>query len=192
MSSFTSAIPYIKKAEGGLSRATTDTASKYPAPWTYQGKTGWHTNKGITYQTFEGMSKVLKYANTANNFFAMPNDIWLGIYKEGYWKPILADLVNSQAIANALVDAAWAHGVTGASSRLKTWLQTQTLKEAIDLINARTTTPEKEAKFYDDFINQRKKWFLAINQPANHKGWINRMDTLLNEGYSLLKKKGEA
>jgi len=36
---------FTEKWEGGLSRATTDTASKNPSPYTYKGQTGWHTNK---------------------------------------------------------------------------------------------------------------------------------------------------
>ena len=77
-------VPFMKKWEGGLSRATTDTASSNPAPWTYKGQSGWHTNKGITYATFISNASRLGYAPTAENFFLMPDALWLKILTGAY------------------------------------------------------------------------------------------------------------
>src|SRR5690606_1286436 len=77
-------VPFIQEKEGGLSRDPGDNASAYPAPWTYDGHDDWHTNKGITYQTFKSNAKRLGYEPSAKNFFEMPDSIWLNILKNVY------------------------------------------------------------------------------------------------------------
>ncbi|MGQ0829875.1 MAG: glycosyl hydrolase 108 family protein [Bacteroidota bacterium] len=192
MAKVDSAIPYIKKSEGGLSRAVTDTASKNPAPWPYNGKTGWHTNKGITYTTFVGLAPKLGYAITADNFFVMPDGIWFKIYKHGYWDPMQGDKINSQAMANAMADYAWAFGVGGAEKRIKRWLLTtynikaNTMNEVAAAIN--TLTAKDDEDVFLKFIIHRKAAFTALNQPANEKGWLARMEDLKNEGLKLVSK----
>ena len=76
MANLSLAIPYIQKWEGGLSRATTDTASKNPSPYEHNGKTGWHTNKGITWGTFTDLALKLGIAISPFNFLQMPDFIW--------------------------------------------------------------------------------------------------------------------
>lgn len=190
MAKFDNAIPYIKKAEGGLSRAITDSASKNPAPFTYNGKTGWHTNKGITYETFKYMASKVGYAANADNFFKMPDSIWLGIYKKGYWDEVKGDLYNSQALANAIVDYAWAFGVGGARTRISKYLLDKykvSTKNFTEIANAfNTLTKESDKQVFNDFIEHRKNAFKALKQPANEKGWINRMDTLSRDSLKLL------
>lgn len=44
-------IPHILKWEGGLSNHKNDSASKNPCPVTYNGVSGYHTNRGITWNT---------------------------------------------------------------------------------------------------------------------------------------------
>ena len=189
-------IPYIKEQEGGLSRATTDTASKNPAPWAYNGKTGWHTNMGVTYQTFSSLSSKLGYANTPDNFFKMPESIWLKIYRYGYWDPMQGDLYKSQAIANAVVDFAWASGTGGATKALIKYLKGKGINasNAKDVANAfnSLTVGGKEKKEFDSLIDFRKQYFLSLNQPANNKGWLSRMDALRKQGYSILGKSFNA
>ena len=117
MASYESAIPYIQKAEGGLSRATTDTASKSPSPFEHNGKTGWHTNRGITWDTFKGLSNKAGYAVNKDNFIFMPDNIWLKIYRVGFWDAARGVLYTSQPIANAVVDWAWASGTGQRASK---------------------------------------------------------------------------
>lgn len=189
MADFKTAIPYIRKAEGGLSRATTDTASKNPAPFTYQGKTGWHTNKGITWTTFSGLASKLGYEPTAANFFSMPDSIWEKIYKDGYWNPMMAESFKSDAIAVAIVDYAWAFGVGGATTRLKKWVKStfgidaKTMADVVNTVNKQSD----EAETFNKLILHRKAAFSALKQPANEKGWLIRMDVLKDFGSSLLK-----
>jgi lysozyme family protein len=188
MANLQKAIPYIRKAEGGLSRATTDTASKNPAPFPYQGKTGWHTNKGITWTTFSSLAPKLGYQATADNFFVMPDPIWEKIYRHGYWNPMNADKINSEAIAVAIVDYAWAFGVGGATTRLKRWIKTaygvdaSNMTDVVNVINKQ----QNESETFDKLIIHRKAAFTALNQPANEKGWQSRMDELKKFGSTLL------
>lgn len=193
MADLQKAIPYIRKAEGGLSRATTDTASKNPAPFSYQGKTGWHTNKGITWGTFSTLAPKLGYEASANNFFTMPDSIWEKIYKDGYWNPMMAGNIVSDAIAVAIVDYAWAFGVSGATTRLKKWVKSTfgiTANTMADVVNAINKQPD-ESDTFNKLIIHRKAAFAALNQPANEKGWFSRMDTLKDFGSSLLKTISE-
>lgn len=188
MADLDKAIPYILKAEGGLSRATTDTASKNPAPYVYQGKTGWHTNKGITWTTFSSLAPKLGYEASASNFFVMPTAIWKKIYSNGYWEPMQADIIKSDAIAVAVVDYAWAFGVGGATTRLKRWVETtfgKTANSMTDVANIINAQPN-EADTFEKLIAHRKAAFTALNQPTNEKGWMARMDTLKDFGSTLL------
>jgi len=185
-------IPYIKKAEGGLSRALTDSASKNPAPWAYNGKTGWHTNKGVQYLTFKDMASVVGYENNAANFFTMPDNIWIGIFKEGYWKPMKCDLYDSQAIANTVVDFAWASGVGGARKLLIDYLKSKGIfaDGSITISQGLNSLVKKdgEAKAFNDLIDYRKQSFKNLNQPANLPGWLSRMEQLRKQGLSVLSE----
>ena len=189
MADLNKAIPYIRKAEGGLSRATTDTASKNPAPFTYNGKTGWHTNKGVTWTTFSSLAPTLAYTASADNFFKMPDAIWEKIYRNGYWNPMQADKIKSDAIAIAIVDYAWAFGVGGAQSRLKVWVKStfgtdaKTMTDVVNAINKQSS----EAETFNKLIIHRKAAFAALKQPVNERGWFARMDELKQYGSTFLK-----
>lgn len=196
MANYKIPIPYIKKSEGGLSRALTDTASKNPSPYIYAGQTGWHTNKGITYTTFASLSTKLGYENNANNFLTMPDWIWEKIYKSAYWDPMAGDLYKSQAIANAVVDFAWASGTGGATAQLKKYLA----QNGISASNATQiaqgfnalVSKKGEGNVFNSLIDFRKQFFISLNQPANTKAWLSRMETLRIEGMRYLGRKIKA
>jgi hypothetical protein len=84
MADYTKIVSFIKTKEGGLSSATTDTASNNPSNCG-NGKNGkpYHTNKGVTWSTFKGLSAKLGYSATCDNFIKMPDSIWGKIYKDG-------------------------------------------------------------------------------------------------------------
>lgn len=190
MADFRKAIPFITAAEGGLSRSTADSASKHPAPWPYKGKSGWHTNKGITYSTFVAMAPKLGYQVTATNFFVMPEAIWAKIFKTGYWDLVKADKINSAPVALALVDYAFNFGPGGALRRISTWLASyyqidaKGSAEIASAINNLTRKSDKE--FFLAFIEHRKRAYKALKQPANEEGWLARMEELKETGLSLL------
>lgn len=104
MAKFELAIPIIKRSEGGLSKHPADTASRWPVP----DGSGYHTNKGVTWQTFSSNAAKLGYEATPKLFYEMPDWVWNKITKKFYWDAIDGDLLKSQAVATILVD--WAFG----------------------------------------------------------------------------------
>jgi hypothetical protein len=201
MAQYTKIITFIKSKEGGLSSATTDTASNNPSNCG-NGSNGkpYHTNKGVTWSTFKGLSSKLGYSATCNNFLKMPDDIWGKIYKDGYWNPMQGDRVKNQAIANTFVEMAWGSGVgsntssRGAIAYLKNFFKTKynksfdNITQIVDYVNElddNGKTPELFEKLYDF----RKGLYTSFNQPSNIKGWFNRLDAfyLLNKPYAVSK-----
>jgi hypothetical protein len=199
MANYLKIVSFIKDKEGGLSSATTDTASSNPSNCG-KGSNGkqYHTNKGIQWATFKGLASKLGYSATCENFIKMPNDIWAKIYKEGFWNPMQGDRIKNQAIANTFVEMAWGSGVgsntssKGAIAYLKNFFKSKynksfdTITQIVDYVNKldeEGQTPELFEKLYDF----RKSLYSSFNQPSNIKGWINRLDAfyVLNKPYAL-------
>jgi hypothetical protein len=202
MAVYTKIVSFIKTKEGGLSSATTDTASNNPSNCG-NGSNGkpYHTNKGIQWSTFKGLSSKLGYSATCDNFIKMPDDIWGKIYKDGYWNPIQGDRIQNQAIANTFVEMAWGSGVgsntssRGAIGYLKNFFKSKynksfdNITQIVDYVNELDDsgqTPELFEKLYDF----RKSLYTSFNQPSNLKGWFNRLDAfyLLNKPYATSTK----
>ena len=74
MADYRNIISFIKSKEGGLSSATTDTASRNPSPCG-NGSNGqpYHTNKGVTWSTFSSNASSLGYSASCSNFLNMPS-----------------------------------------------------------------------------------------------------------------------
>jgi hypothetical protein len=202
MAQYTKIITFIKSKEGGLSSATTDTASNNPSNCG-KGSNGkpYHTNKGITWSTFKSLSSKLGYSATCDNFIKMPDDIWGKIYKDGFWNPMQGDRIQNQAIANTFVEMAWGSGVgsntstKGAIPYLKNFFKSKynknfsNITQIVDYVNElddNGQTPQLFEKLYDF----RKSLYTSFNQPSNLKGWINRLDAfyLLNKPYAISTK----
>lgn len=164
-------VTFIKAKEGGLTDNQSDSASKRPTGvmYTDKGKSTdkWHTNKGITWGVFKDYAQKLGYLPDAKLFYEMPNDIWLKIYKEIYYKPF-ANLTPSPLINYYISLWAWGSGVGGANSLLKKigtsvndYLQKYGEKQTLlMLIKARIA-------FYERLASQKpqNKVFL--------QGWVN-------------------
>ena len=202
MAVYTKIVSFIKTKEGGLSSATTDTASNNPSNCG-NGSNGkpYHTNKGIQWSTFKSLSSKLGYSATCDNFIKMPDDIWGKIYKDGFWNPIQGDRKQNQAIANTFVEMACGSGVgsntssRGAIGYLKNFFKSKynksfdNITQIVDYVNELDNngqTPELFEKLYDF----RKSLYTSFNQPSNLKGWFNRLDAfyLLNKPYATSTK----
>jgi len=182
----------IEAGEGGPSRATTDTASANPSPWVYQGKTGWHTNRGITYSTFSANASKLGYKNDADTFFNMPDEVWFKIFKRLYWDAVQADRIKSDALAIYATSWVWGSGAAGGRSRLRTWLRKHGydvtdsgIPDAINKLAAKVG----EQLALNSMLDDRAAQFRALNQPANLKGWLNRLERYRVALTDLIKKK---
>lgn len=191
-------VEHTLKWEGGLSKAKTDTASSHPSPYVYKGSTGWHTNKGITYATFESASKTLGFENNANNFLTMPNDVWMKIAKSLYWDKLHLDEVKSQAIANLLFSWTWASGY-GWRNRVQKYLQSKGVNWSKDdykglpaIINS-LTDKLGEKVVADEMYEQYKQFYLSLPEKSNPKGiytkgWLRRVAELQNYSYNSIGK----
>lgn len=200
MAKYESAIPYIQKAEGGLSKATTDSASSNPSPYIYKGVGGWHTNRGITWGTFKELAPAAGYAINEGNFIRMPDDVWLKVYRTGFWNQMKGDKYTSQAIANAVVDFAWASGIGGATKSLIKFLAKKGVKAdgpntIAEGFNKLTVNGDKD--IFNELIDHRKAFFLSLGPKsnpggANTKGWMARMEELRQQGLSLTEQTLQA
>jgi len=175
--------PFIQRWEGGLSRDPKDTASKAPAPWTYKGVNGWHTNKGVTFATFQSLASKLNYKITPENFFFMPDDLWLKILKNGYMKPWNLEPINHlPRIQAVIITWSWGSGVGGATTRLQKFLKDetgkningrnqiiQTLKNNINTFN--------ELDWFHKLCDRRLADYKKMPTWNQHgKGWTNRLN----------------
>lgn len=190
MANFADNLKFISGAEGGLSRATTDSAHLHPCPCPYQGMTGWHTNRGVTWTAFVALGPKLGYDPSCENFFIMPDAIWSKIYHLGYWAPMNGDLYTSQAIANNVAEIAWGSGVGGATNMLKKFLlqyyntpvsDTMGIAQAINKLTAQT-----DKDVFEKLMLHRANFYRSLNQPANLPGWLSRLDKLRQKSLSLL------
>lgn len=152
-------VPFIKKWEGGLSRDPNDTAGSNPAPWPYNGKTGWHTNKGITYSTFVGNAKKLGYEASKENFFNMPDELWLKILKGAYVNAFPVDkIAHLPRIQAVIITWAWGSGQSGAERYLANFQ-----REEMG-IQSNNITPDEIVKNFKRKIN-----------PVNEAIWFEKL-----------------
>lgn len=178
-------VPLILRWEGGLSRATTDTASRNPSPCTFNGQTGWHTNKGVTWSTFTSLASRLGYQATCTNFQRMPDDIWGKIFKVGFWDAVGGDQIKSQAIANVAGDFAWGAGPFRAVQRLQMAVNNvSSNKITVDgKIGPRTISAVNSAdqnRLFTEYARLKDEFYKGLpGQEANQRGWANRHKDLV-------------
>ena len=172
-------IKFVKKWEGGLSRDKNDSASSFTCPTPYNGKTGWHTNAGITYAAWVHFYGKDKDAD----FYRMPSDMWFKIFKKGYWDSVKGDAYNSQNIAAFVTGMAWGSGPKQAGISLQRVLNLLGKKVTIDgiignqTILAANSIPVRE--LFDALANERERFFYAIGVGKNAKflkGWLSRLE----------------
>lgn len=185
-------IAYIKKWEGGLSRRTDDSASSNPVP----DGSGYHTNKGVTWTAFQSLASKLGYTASPALFYAMPDKIWLAIYKVGYWDPMKCDKIPSQAIAELLADFAWGSGTGGATRQLQRYLNANGYGLVVDagfgpktlaaLLSHIKKVGEKRA--FDGIYQWRLAFLKSLSTAGANPGWFSRMADFYNYGISIIGK----
>lgn len=180
-------IPFIKVAEGGLSRSSADTASKNPSPCVHKGQKGWHTNKGIQWISFKSNASKLGYSASCDNFINMPESVWAKIYKNSYWDAFDLDNLKSQAVANTIVSWAWGSGVSGAYKSLAKFMNEKygrgystsyspsKARAMITDLN-QLTEQEGDSKIFGELVQWRRDYFIGTGQTKNIKGWLSRLD----------------
>jgi len=160
-------VPTILKWEGGYVNDPSDL--------------GGATNKGITIGTYSLYRRRNGYrVTTISDLKNISDAEWLDVLKTLYWDKWLADNINSQPVANILVDWVWASGSYGIK------LPQKILRVKTDgVVGPRTLTavntyPDQKELFRKikqerfDFIER-----IIHSRPANRKfrkGWINRIN----------------
>ena len=189
MASIDNLIPFILKWEGGFVNDPTDR--------------GGATNKGVTIATYEAYCKKKGLPRpTVEQLKNIPDDHWREIVKTMYWDRWHADDINSQKVANILVDWVWASGINGIKKPQallgvkadgivgnKTLsavnfadpeeLFTAIYQERVKFINAIVA---RSIASYEKKIGRKatEKELLKYTQKRFEKGWLNRLRDLKN------------
>lgn len=191
MADYKNIVSDILFFEGGLSKDKNDTASKNPVP----DGTGNHTNKGVTWATFVNLGKQLGYNPTIKLFYEMPKNIWLEIYKRGFWDYIKAGSLNSQAIANLYVQMAWGSGRDTAINQMFDWLNrykknfvtSKTKDNIIKALNSISQSSD-EMKLFLFLWEQRMLFLQSLKNWSIYKnGWTKRMNKIKESGILLIQ-----
>ncbi len=177
-------IIFERKWEGGLSRHTSDSASKTPCPTPFKGKTGWHTNAGITYAVWR---KKFGKLNDLR-FFEMSNADWFIVFDSLYYSKVKAASFNSLSIGFMVTTIAWGSGVRQAGLTLQRAINQKGGAVSIDgvigpkTIAAANAIPPKE--LFDELVKQRAAFFHRIAKGKNAvflKGWMNRLNAFVKQ-----------
>lgn len=161
-------MPFLLKWEGGFVNDPADA--------------GGATMKGVTLATFR---KFYGADKTVSDLKAITDAQWLHIFKVGYWDKCRADEINSQSVANALVDWAYNSGVSTAVKKVQALLRItqdgivgpKTIAE-INASNTRTLFEAIKAARIEFVEN------IVKNKPSQAKflnGWKNRINALTFE-----------
>ena len=190
-------MAFVKRWEGSLSRDVNDSASSYPCPMEYKGKTGWHTNMGITYKVFEN------FYGKGNEirFLEMSSEDWFRIFKRGYWDTMRADEYTSKECACFIVGMAWGSGKVQATKCLQQAIIDCGVNVKKDgLLGSKTIAAANSidpCKLFDALANERRRFFFAIcgvdikkfsdekvamskatgKNAKFLKGWLNRLNS---------------
>lgn len=169
MADVTKLIPHILKFEGGFVNDPDDL--------------GGATCKGITYKTYK-LYKRRKglHEPTVEDLKNLSDEEFTEVLKTMYWDNCLGDRINSQSVANAIVDWAWNSGTVTAVKEVQRILGVEDDgiigNITLSAINSRSPLPlfgaiQTARKFYIERI--------CISRPANkkyYKGWMNRINNL--------------
>lgn len=202
MADYKNIVPFIRKVEGGLSSDQKDNARHNPSPCGNKNGYPIHTNKGITWASFKGLASKGGYSASCDNFIKMPDDVWLKVYKVGYWDAIKGDQIKNQAIANVFVEMTWGSGLgcsdftkckTGTIPFMNKFFKENynknltTINEFVSFVNeldSKGKTPELFEKLHDF---RAERYTKMPSASAHLKGWLNRLNAfyVLNKPYAL-------
>lgn len=171
MASVEKLVPFILKWEGGFVNDPDDL--------------GGATNRGVTLATYAQYCKKKGYpVPTVERLKNLSEREWTEILKTMYWDRWKADQIESQSVANILVDWVWASGNYGIKIPQKligVTVDGIVGPKTIDAVNSRNPRELfdliKIARF--DYIED-----ICRKRPSNNKfkrGWINRINDFVFE-----------
>ena len=170
MADVTKLIPHILKFEGGFVDDPDDL--------------GGQTNKGVTYQTYKLYRRRKGLPEpTVEDLKNLSDEEFTDILKTLYWDVCLGDRINSQSVANAIVDWAWNSGTVTAVKEVQRILGVEddgiVGNITLAAINSYSPLPlfgaiQTARKFYIERI--------CISRPKNkkfYKGWMSRISSII-------------
>lgn len=147
---------------------------------------GGETMIGVTMATYTTYCRRKGYPKpTAERLRGIPFKHWLDVAKSMYWDKWKADTIESQSLANILVDWVWASGVNGIK------IPQQLLGVTADgIVGAKTlgALNKQDPKDFFDKIKERRIVFIdriienRPNQVRFEKGWKRRINSIIYEG----------
>lgn len=169
MADVTKLVPHILKFEGGFVNDPDDL--------------GGETCKGVTYKIYKLYKRRKGLPEpTVEDLKNLSDKEFTEILKTMYWDACLGDRINSQSVANAIVDWAWNSGTVTAVKEVQRILGVEDDgiigNITLSAINSRSPLPlfgaiQTARKFYVERI--------CIARPKNkkyRKGWMNRINNL--------------
>lgn len=169
MADVTKLAPHILKWEGGFINDPDDL--------------GGATNKGVTIKTYTFFRwRKHQSTPTIDDLKNISDEEFTAILKEMYWDACRADRIESQSVANAIVDWAWNSGTVTAAKELQ-----KALGVTVDGVIGNVTLSainSIDAKTMFDLVQKTKIAYLeriCVSRPANKKfmkGWMNRVNSL--------------
>ena len=173
-------VPFILRWEGGVANDKADS--------------GGLTNKGITFTTYQALSKpVLKKEPTKTNFLNMSASDAELIIRHFWNKATNNNGINSQKIAEAVTSWFWGSGRTGLMNFQRLLNNKFKAELTVDGVIGNKTISRvnniNADRLFVEMIKARKQFFISLaeKRPKDKKflnGWLNR----LNDFYARHKK----
>lgn len=169
MADVTKLVPHILKWEGGFINEPDDL--------------GGATNKGVTIKTYTFFRwRKHQSTPTIEDLKNISDEEFTAILKEMYWDACRADRIESQSVANAIVDWAWNSGTVTAAKELQ-----KSLGVTVDGVIGNVTLSainSIDAETMFDLVQKTRISYLeriCVSRPANKKfmkGWMNRVNSI--------------
>lgn len=154
-------IPFVQYFEGGF---VNDPADR-----------GGATMKGVTLTTYRA---VFGQRKTVNDLRSISDEDWALVFDKLFWKRWSADSIQTQAIANLLVDWTWNSGLYGIK------IPQRVLGVKVDgLVGQKTIAAingySDQQELFNRLWQERKAFYERIARGAQAKflkGWLNRLN----------------
>ena len=203
-------LSHVAKFEGGLSADPRDTASRNPSEYimpsgTFKGLPV-HTNKGVTFSTWQNYANYKGFPARSDDFINMTKDQWVDIAKTLYWNTIKGDAISSQGVAEIIFEAVWGGGSSNLVRAMQRELNSKGYKGANGLglsvdgamgpntlyaLNNYTKDPQREMDMIQLLTKKRLDYLRSLDSWKTFgRGWTNRVLAMKDRALSLVGSKG--
>jgi len=203
-------LSHVAKFEGGLSADPRDSASRNSSDYlmpsgTFKGLPV-HTNKGVTFSTWQNYANYKGFPARSQDFINMTKDQWVDIAKSLYWNTIKGDAISSQGVAEILFEAVWGGGSKNLIRAMQRELNSKGYKGANGLglsvdgamgpntlyaLNNYTKDPTREIDMVQLLTRKRLDYLKSLSSWKTFgKGWTNRVIAMKDRALSLVGSTG--